>query len=98
MRLKNFLVKRKIILLNVILCLYVATNLIGGERGLFAYFEKKKIDAILSEEEKKLSNQLNEMKKKNKLLSEQLDLDFLEILYREKLKFGKKEEVIIKLN
>ncbi len=38
------------------------------------------------------------MKKKNKLLSEQLDLDFLEILYREKLKFGKKEEVIIKLN
>ena len=45
----------------------------------------------------KLSNQLNEMKKKNKLLSEQLDLDFLEILYREKLKFGKKEEIIIKL-
>ena len=58
---------------------------------------KKKINAILLDEEIKLSNQLNEMKK-NKLLSEQLDLDFLEILYREKLKFGKKEEVIIKLN
>mgnify|MGYP004108720169 CR=1 FL=1 len=60
--------------------------------------KKKKINAILSDEEIKLSTQLNEMKKKNKLLSEQLDLDFLEILYREKLKFGKKEEVIIKLN
>ena len=60
--------------------------------------KKKKINAILLDEEIKLSNQLNEMKKKNKLLSEQLDLDFLEILYREKLKFGKKEEVIIKLN
>ena len=98
MQIKNFLYNRKILLLNVILCLYVVTNLIGGERGLFAYFEKKKINAILLDEELKLSNQLNEMKKKKKLLSEQLDLDFLEILYREKLKFGKKEEVIIKLN
>lgn len=98
MQLKNFLFKRKIILLNVILCLYVVTNLIGGERGLFAYFEKKKIDVKLTYDEKKLSHQLSEMKKKNTLLSDKLDLDYLEILYREKLKFGKKEEVIIKLN
>ncbi len=98
MQLKNFLFKRKIILLNVILCLYVVTNLIGGERGLFAYFEKKKIDVKLTYDEKILSHQLSEMKKKNTLLSDKLDLDYLEILYREKLKFGKKEEVIIKLN
>ena len=58
MQIKNFLYNRKILLLNVILCLYVVTNLIGGERGLFAYFEKKKINAILLDEEIKLSNQL----------------------------------------
>ncbi len=60
--------------------------------------EKKKIDVKLTYDEKKLSHQLSEMKKKNTLLSDKLDLDYLEILYREKLKFGKKEEVIIKLN
>ena len=41
---------------------------------------------------------IESLKKKNTLLSDKLDLDYLEILYREKLKFGKKEEVIIKLN
>ena len=50
------------------MCLYVVTNLIGGERGLFAYFEKKKINAILLDEEIKLSNQLNEMKKKKQIV------------------------------
>ena len=34
---------------------------------------------------------------RNKLLSTDLNLDFVETLYREKLKFGKKEEIIIKL-
>ena len=43
MRLIESLKKKKIILLNIFLTLYVGTNLIGGERGLVSYFEKKKI-------------------------------------------------------
>ena len=34
---------------------------------------------------------------KNELLSSNLDLDFIDTIYREKFKFGKKEEIIIKL-
>ena len=33
-----------------------------------------------------------------KLLSENLDFDYLDTLYRSKFKFGKKDEVLIKLN
>ena len=44
-----------------------------------------------------LTEKLNEFEKKNKLLSTNLNFDYVETLYREKLKFGKKEEIIIKL-
>ena len=33
----------------------------------------------------------------NTLLSTKLNLDFIDTIYREKLKFGKKDEIIIKL-
>jgi hypothetical protein len=51
----------------------------------------------LSNKENKLVKQINEIKKKNKLLSEKIDLDYLDIVYREKLKQGYKNEIIIKL-
>ena len=47
--------------------------------------------------ERELSNVLLKTEKKNKLLSDNLDLDYLDMIYREKLKLGKKEEIIIKL-
>ena len=77
--------------------LYVATNLIGGERGLLSYFEKKDVERKLSNTEKLLTIKLYDLKKKNRLLSENVDLDYLDIMYREKLKLGKKEEILIKL-
>ena len=83
--------------MNILLTLYIATNLIGGERGLISFYEKEKILKNLVEKEKELSKKLNEFEKKNKLLSTNLNLDYVETLYREKLKFGKKEEIIIKL-
>ena len=89
--------KKKILLLNLFLTLYIATNLIGGERGLVSFFEKKNIENSLSNKENKLVKQINEIKKKNKLLSEKIDLDYLDIVYREKLKQGYKNEIIIKL-
>ena len=42
MRLFNFLTKKKLLLLNILLTLYIATNMIGGERGLVSYYEKEK--------------------------------------------------------
>ena len=71
--------------------------MIGGERGLISYYEKEKKQKILVEKKNVLSEKLNEFEKKNKLLSTNLNLDYVDTLYREKLKFGKKEEIIIKL-
>ena len=45
-----------------------------------------------------LKKELKLTEHKNKLLSKNLDLDFLDYLYRSKLKFGTKNEVLIKLN
>ena len=97
MRLIESFKKKKLILLNIFLTLYVSINLLGGERGLISYFEKEKKQKNLIEKKKLLSEKLNEFEKKNKLLSTNLNFDYVETLYREKLKFGKKEEIIIKL-
>lgn len=98
MRLIESLRKKKFILLNIFLFLYIGINLIGGERGLVSYYDKKKIQNQLVIEEKNLSEKLADYEKKNKLLSTKLDLDYIDQIYREKLKFGKKNEIIIKLN
>ena len=71
--------------------------MIGGERGLVSYYEKEKKQKNLIEKRNILSEKLNKFEKKNKLLSTNLNLDYVETLYREKLKFGKEEEIIIKL-
>ena len=88
---------KKLFLLNVFLSLYVTINLIGGERGLISYFEKKKIENQLKKKEILLSKKLKILENKNVLLSTNLNLDFLDILYRDKFKFGKKNEIIIKI-
>ena len=77
--------------------MYVIINLIGGERGLISYFEKKNIEKELKKKEFHLFKSLESLENKNILLSEKMNLDYLDILYREKLKFGKKDEILIKL-
>ena len=96
MRLIESLKKKKIILINIFLTLYVGTNLIGGERGLISYFEKKKIQSQLIEKEQNLNMETSNLKKKIDLITNN-DLDFLDMLYREKLKYGTKDEIIIKI-
>jgi len=76
---------------------YVSSNLIWGERGLYSYFEKKEFEKNLIKKEKLLSNNLKIIEKKNRLLSDKIDLDYLDIMFREKFKAGKKEEIIIKI-
>ena len=96
MRLIESLKKRKLILLNIFLTLYVGTNLIGGERGLVSYIEKKKIYQELILKEAKINEELQNLKYKIKLITNN-DQDYLDILYREKLRYGTKGEIIIKL-
>ncbi len=96
MRLIESLKKRKLILLNIFLTLYVGTNLVGGERGLVSYFEKKNFYQVLITKETKIEEELQDLRHKIKLLSNN-DLDYLDMLYREKLKYGTKNEIIIKL-
>ena len=86
--------KKKITLIFIFLLVYVMLNLLGGERGLISYYEKQKIIESLSEKEKKLSKELKLIEKKNRLLTENIDLDYLEILYRSKFMLGKKSEKI----
>ena len=66
----------------------------SGERGLISYFEKKEILQNLKDKEIRLSLQIEELDLKNSLLSDNLDLDYIETLIRERFLFGKKEEKI----
>ena len=74
--------------------LYFFTNLLSGDRGLFSYFEKKDQLSKLKKEEILLTKKIEDLTFKNSLLSDNLDLDFIEILIREKFLFGKKGEKI----
>ena len=96
MRLIESFKKKKLILFNIFLTLYVGINLIGGERGLVSYFEKKKIHQELIQKEVVLNGELQDLKQKIKLITDN-DLDYLDMLYREKLRYGTKEEILIKL-
>ena len=88
--------KKKLILLNIFLTLYVGINFVGGERGLISYFEKKKIHQELIQKEIVLNKEIKELKHKIELIKNN-DLDYLDMLYREKLKYGTKDEILIKL-
>jgi len=88
--------KKKLILFNIFLTLYVGINLVGGERGLVSYFEKKKIHQELIQKKTVLNEELQDLKHKIKLITNN-DLDYLDMLYREKLRYGTKDEILIKL-
>ena len=86
--------KNYFILISTILFLYFFLNLLDGERGLISYFEKKNILNDLKNEKIKIINNIDELKIKNSLLTDNLDLDYIEILIRQKFLFGKKGEKI----
>ena len=89
------LIKRNyFLLISVFLIFYFSFNLVSGERGLFSYIEKKELLSNLKKEELTLNNKIAHMDHKNSLLSNNLDLDYIEILIRERFLFGKKNETI----
>ena len=96
MRLIESFKNKKLILINIFLTLYIGINLIGGERGLISFVEKKKNYEELIEKEKMLQVELKDLKNKIDLIIGN-DLDYLDMLLREKLKYGTKDEILIKL-
>ena len=87
--------KNYFILIITFLFIYFFFNLLDGERGLISYIEKKDIYEQLKNDQIILTNKIADLELKNSLLTEDLDLDFIEILIREKFLFGKKERLPI---
>ena len=86
--------KNYFLLISIFLILYFFFNLLSGQRGLISYFEKKQILKNLQKQESLLINQIKDLDFKNSLLSDNLDLDYIETLIRERFIFGKKNEKI----
>ena len=86
--------KNYFLLVSTFLILYFFFNLLSGQRGLISYFEKKQVLENLKKDELVLINKINNLDLKNSLLSDNLDLDYIEILIRERFLFGKKNEQI----
>ena len=86
--------KNYFLLISTFLVLYFFFNLLEGERGLFSYFKKKEILINLKNEEINLTNKIKNLEFKNSLLSDKLDLDYVETLIREKFLFGKEGETL----
>ena len=92
--------KNYFLLIVTFLIIYFFFNLLGGNRGLISFFEKKEVYMKLEADQKVLIDKIVVLEQKNSLLTENIDLDFIDILIREKFLFGKEGETtyIIKDN
>tara|TARA_Y100000816_G_scaffold272684_1_gene238338 strand:+ start:219 stop:521 length:303 start_codon:yes stop_codon:yes gene_type:complete len=90
--------KNYITLITTFLILYFLFNLFDGERGLISFFKKDKIIYELKKEEEILINKIDDLSNRNNLLTIKKDLDFIEILIRDKFIFGKNGEKIYMLH
>jgi len=86
--------KNYFLIISTFLILYFFFNFLDGGRGLFSYFEKKEILINLQNKEANLSNKIKDLEFKNSLLSDKLDLDYIETLIRKKFLFGKEGETL----
>ena len=96
MKLFESLNKKKFLLFNIFFTLYIGINLIGGERGLISYFDKKKTHQELSKKDEKLTVELVDLDHKISLINKN-DPDYIDMLYRQKFKYVTEDEIIIKL-
>jgi len=86
--------KNYFLLISTFLILYFIFNLLGGERGLFSFFKKNNLLTELQTEKVELTSKIQDFEFKNSLLTDNLDLDFIETLIRGKFLFGKKNETL----
>ena len=94
MRFLEIINQKKFTLISIFLFLYIILNFLDGERGLISYYEKQKVIDQLFQEKKFLVVQLDLIEKKNNLLTDIVDIDYLEMLYRKKFMVGKVNEKI----
>ena len=78
--------------------MYFVTNLLNGERGLFSYLKKKEELNNLINKQLNLEENNKILDLKTYLLSDKIDIDFIEILIRDKFIFGKKGDNIYIIN
>ncbi len=92
--------KNYFILIITFLFMYFFFNLLGGDRGLISFLKKKEIYEELKTKQTDLKSKIQELEHKNSLLTENIDIDFIEILIRDKFLFGKEGETtyIIRTN
>ena len=96
MKLIESLKKKKFLLFNIFFILYIGINLIGGERGLVSYFEKKNTYKELVAKDNVLTAKLKDLDHKISLINKN-DPDYLDILFRQKFNYVTEDEIIIKL-
>ena len=84
--------KNYFILIITFLFIYFFLNLLGGDRGLISHLKKKEIYEELKIKHTNLNFKIQELEHKNSLLTKDIDLDFIEVLIRDKFLFGKEEE------
>ena len=88
----NKIKKNYFILFVTFLFIYFFFNLLGGDRGLISYLKKKETYNVLKSKKRDLKVKILVLEEKNSLLTQNIDLDFIEILIRDKFLFGKDGE------
>ena len=86
------------IIINIILTVYFLVNALNGDKGYFSMKKKDKMLHDLTVSECVLLLKLDSLRLKNAMLSENLNLDYLDETYREIFVLGKKNEVLYIIN
>ena len=86
--------KNYFLLIGTFLFLYFFFNLLDGGRGLISLIKKEHLLSQIKNDEKKLYEDIKNLEFKNSLLSHNLDIDYVEMLIRDKFLFSKKNEKI----
>ncbi len=94
MKLVEILKKNYFLLVSTFFFIYIVFNFLDGERGLFSYLEKKETYNQKIQKKSNLAAELDDIEKKILLLTENIDLDYLEILYRKNFFYGKPNEKV----
>ena len=92
---KSFLNNSKFLIINTFIILYFIINFFDGNRGYIS-LQKKKIEYDkLSNVEKLLNLENKRLTSENISLTKNIDLNFLDEIYREKFALGKKNEKLL---
>ncbi len=83
-----------LLLIGTFFIIYFIFNLLDGDRGFISYINKKKEIKELYLKETDLNNELKNLERKNSLITDKIDLDFIETLIRDKFMYGKEGDKV----